>query len=395
MAAERAPSTRSANAEAPVMDERGAIGAARGLALLVASCAAEAEAARELPARLVRAMADAGLFSVWIPPALGGAGLGFRDFVDAVVEVARVDGSAGWVLFVHAAYGALAAYLEERAARTIYGPRATVAGSLNPTGRAVPVDGGYVVSGRWTFGSGVSHATWVLGNCITASPDGQSRWPMIALFPRAQCTVHDTWRVSGLAGTGSHDYSVDDLFVPTSHTFPAFTAPPRQPGAFYAAPFITLFAATVAAPALGMARGAIDAALELAVRKTPTGSSTLLRDRPSAQAALARAEGLFQAGRAGLIETVEQLVAKAARGDVSLHDRALVRIATAHAAANAVAAVDLAFEVAGSTANELDSPLQRFSRDVRAASQHIAVVANNFEIAGRVLVGLEPGTPRF
>jgi alkylation response protein AidB-like acyl-CoA dehydrogenase len=326
---------------------------------------------------------------------LGGAGLGFRDFVDAVVEVARVDGSAGWVLFVHAAYGALAAYLNERAARAIYGPAAKVAGSLNPTGRAVPADGGYVVSGRWTFGSGVSHASWVLGNCLTASGGGLSPRPMIALFPRDQCTVHDTWRVGGLAGTGSHDYSVDDLFVPTSHTFPSFTAPPRHPGALYTAPFITLFAATVAAPALGMARGAIDAALALAARKTPTGSSTLLRERPSAQAALARAEGLFQAGRAGLLETVEQMIAKAARGDVSLHDRALVRIAAAHAAANAVAAVDLAFEVAGSTANELDSPLQRFSRDVRAATQHIAVVANNFEIAGRVLVGLEPGTPRF
>lgn len=387
--------TDTSGPESPLMLERAAVEAARRLAPLVASCAMEAETARELPQRLVRAMADAGLFSIWIPVELGGAGLDFRDFVDAVVEVARVDGSAGWVLFVHAVYGALAAYLEEPAARAIYGPSATVAGSLNPTGRAVPADGGYVVSGRWTFGSGVAHASWVLGNCMIVNQDGQAPRPLIAMFPRERCTVHDTWRVSGLAGTGSHDFSVAELFVPTSHTFPAFTAPPRQPGALYAAPFITLFAATVAPPALGMARGAIDAALEVATRKTPTGSSSLLRERASAQAALARAEGLFRAGRAALIEAVEQLVAKAARGDVSLHDRALVRIATAHAAASAVAAVDLACEVAGSTANQLDSPLQRFSRDVRAATQHIAVVPNNFEIAGRVLVGLEPGTPRF
>jgi len=394
MATERASWAPAGNASS-TSQAPGPVGAARRLAPLVASCAAEAEAARALPERLVRAMADAGLFSIWVPTALGGAGLGFRDFVDAVVEVTRVDGSAGWVLFVHAVYGALAAYLDEPAARDIYGSSATVAGSLNPTGRAVPADGGYRVSGRWTFGSGVSHANWVLGNCMIVSQDGQGPRAIIALFPRDRCTVHDTWRVSGLAGTGSHDYSVDELFVPTSHSFPAFTAPPRQPGALYATPFITLFAATVAVPALGMARGAIDAALDVATRKTPTGSSTLLRERPSAQAALARAEGLYQAGRAGLIEVVEQLVAKAAHRDVSLHDRALVRIATAHAAASAVAAVDLAFDVAGSTANELASPLQRFSRDVRAATQHIAVVANNFELAGRVLVGLEPGTPRF
>ena len=387
--------SRTARNELTAAREPGAVGAARGLAPLVAECAAEAEVTRELPERLVGAMAEAGLFSIWVPTALGGQGLGFQNLVDVVIEVARIDGSAGWVLFVHAVYGALAAYLDEQAARVIYTSSARVSGTLNPTGRAVPVDGGYLVNGRWTFGSGVSHATWVLGNCMVVSEDSQGPRALIALFPRDKCTVHDTWRVSGLAGTGSHDYGVADLFVPTIHTFPAFTAPPHQPGALYATPFITLFAATVAAPALGMARGAIDATLELATRKTPTGSSSLLRDRPSAQAALARAEGLFQAGRAGLIEGVNQLIEKAGRGEVSLHDRALVRIAAAHSAASAVEAVDLAFEVAGSTANELDSPLQRFSRDVRAATQHIAVVPNNFEIAGRVLVGLEPGTPRF
>jgi len=378
-----------------VLNQHNVVSVARELAPQVAGCATEAEAARDVPERLIGALSHAGLFSIWVPAALGGAELGFRDFVDTVIEVARIDGSAGWVLFVHAVYGALAAYLDEPAAREIFRPSAKVAGSLNPTGRAVPVDGGYVVNGRWTFGSGINHADWVLGNCLTAGPEGHTPRPMIALFPREQCTVHDTWRVSGLSGTGSHDYSVDGVFVPVGRTFPAFSAPPRQPGPLYAAPFITLFAATVATPALGMARGAIDAALDVASRKTPTGSGSLLRDRPSAQAALARAEGLFQAGRAGLVETVEQMIARAAQGEVSLRERALVRIATAHATASAVAAVDLAFEVAGSTANDLVCPLQRFSRDVRAAAQHIAVVPNNFEIAGRVLVGLEPGTPRF
>jgi alkylation response protein AidB-like acyl-CoA dehydrogenase len=333
---------------------------------------------------------------MWVPEALGGAGASFGTFVDSVVEVSRVDGSAGWVLFVHAAYGALAAYLEPPVAMEVYGsPSSIVAGSLNPTGTAAVVEGGYRVTGRWTFGSGISHASWVLGNCITAGDgDGPPR-AVIVLFPREQCQVHDTWRVSGLAGTGSHDYSAEDVFVPATRTVVGMAAVPRHLGALYAAPFITLFATTVAAPALGMARGAIDAALEVAGRKTATGSSVMLRDRPSAQAALARAEGLVQAGRAGLVEAVTRMVDKAGRGGVTMRDRALVRIAAAHAASSAVGAVDLAFDVAGSTANELDSPLQRFSRDVRAATQHIAVVANNFEIAGRVLVGLEPGTPRF
>lgn len=375
-------------------DATDVLAAARALAPLIRECSEEAAAQRELPARLVAALARAGLFRLWIPETLGGAGLGFAEFVDVVGEVARVDGSAGWVLFVHAVYGALSAYLTDEAAEEIYGDSlAIVSGTLNPSGRAVPTDGGYRVSGRWSFGSGISHATWALGNCMIDTPEGPR--PIIAMFPRDRCLVHDTWRVSGLGGTGSHDYSVEDLFVPAHHTFSAFSAAPRQPGRLYAAPFITLFAATVAAPVLGMARGAIDAAINLASSKTPTGSTSLLRERPSAQAALARAEGCYQAGRAGLIHAVDQMIEEAERGQVSLHHRALVRIAAAHAASSAVSAVDLAFEVGGASANELDSPLQRFSRDVRAAAQHIAVVPNNFEIAGRVLVGLDPGTARF
>lgn len=375
--------------------------AGRALAPLIAECAEEAEREHELPARLVGALAEAGLFKLWVPPPLGGSGADFATFVDTVIEVGRVDGSAGWVVFVHAVYGALAAYLSEQAASEIYAPSdAMVSGTLNPSGRAVRADGGYVLTGRWTFGSGVTHSTWVLGNCVVVDPSrdsGSSSKPelIVAMFPRGDCVVHDTWHVSGLRGTGSHDYSVTELFVPVERTFAAFTAAPRIGGALYAAPFITLFAATVAAPALGIARGAIDTALEVAGFKTPTGGSSVLRDRPGVQTALARAEGLFQAGRATLVDAVSRMLDGAEAGDVSLHDRALVRIATAQAAANAAAAVELAFNVAGSTANRLESPLQRSSRDVHAATQHIAVVDHNFEIAGRVLVGLDPGTPRF
>ena len=372
--------------------------AARALAPLVDECHPEAERDRELPERLVAAMVDAGLLKMWVPAAFGGAEANFATFVDVVSEVGRIDGSAGWIVFVHAVYGALAAYLPESTSAEIYGTAdAIVGGSLNPTGRAVPTQDGYVVTGRWSFGSGVTHSTWVLGNCLVTSNADADGPPelVIAMFPRRDVTVHDTWNVSGLRGTGSHDYSVAELFVPADRTFPAFRAAPHQPGPLYAGPFITLFAATVAAPALGIARGAIDAAADLSGRKTPTGGQLLLRDRPMAQATMARAEALFQSGRAFLVEAVASMLDAAAAGGASMHDRALVRLAAAHAAANAASAVQMAFNTAGSTANEHSSPLQRCSRDVHAATQHIGVVENNFEIAGRVLLGLDPGTPRF
>ena len=225
----------------------------------------------------------------------------------AVEEVARVDGAAGWCLSIGAVHGALGAYLREDVARAIYcdDPRTVVAGSVNASGVARAVDGGYRISGRWTFASGIHHSAWVYGNCVVHDGDtprrGQGDAPEMrfAFFPVDQCEIHDTWHVSGLRGTGSHDFSVADLFVPEERSLVAFTAKPYQPGPLYTCPFVTYFAASIAGPPLGIARGAIDALVELASTKTPTGSQSLLRDRPSVQSDIARAEALVRSG-AGL-----------------------------------------------------------------------------------------------
>jgi indole-3-acetate monooxygenase len=240
----------------------GLIDAARALGPSIRAQRDDIEDSRQLSDSLVTAMVDAGLFRMYVPRALGRLEVDPVTFNCVVEELARIDGAAGWNLVVGAVYGAFGAFLREDVAREIFGgPNGTiVAGPLNPGGRAIAVDGGFQVTGRWVFGSGIKHATWIIGNCIVFDGDqkrmGQGGTPEspIVIFPVSQCAIHDAWRVSGLRGTGSHDYSVEDLFVPKEHSLIAFTARPYQPGTLSACPFITIFGASIAAPALGMAR---------------------------------------------------------------------------------------------------------------------------------------------
>ena len=349
-------------------------------------------------------MAEAGLFRMYVPKTLGGLEVEPVTLLGAVEEVARVDGAAGWCLSIGAVHGALGAYLREDVARAIYcdDPRSVVAGSVNASGVARAVDGGYRVSGRWTFASGIHHSAWVYGNCVVHDGDtprrrqGDAPEMRFAFLPVDQCEIYDTWHVSGLRGTGSHDFSVTDLFVPEERSLVAFTAKPYQPGPLYTCPFVTYFAASIAGPPLGIARGAIDALVEFASTKTPTGSQSLLRDRPSLQSDIARAEALVRSARAFLVEALQDIWEALAGGrEVTMRQRAMGRIAGINAATSAAQAVDLMYNAGGGTALYESCLLERFFRDVHAATQHIAVTPAYYELSGRVLLGMSPGTPRF
>jgi alkylation response protein AidB-like acyl-CoA dehydrogenase len=380
------------------------ITAARNLAPQIRAYRDEIERSRRLPAPLVTALAEAGLFRLYVPKTLGGLEVDPVTLLRVVEEVARIDGAVGWNLAIGAVHGALGAYLREDVARAIYceNPHTVVAGSVNPSGTAHAVAGGYRVSGRWPFGSGIQHSAWVYGNCRVFDGDTPRLGPgdvpemRFMLFPADQCAIHDTWHVSGLRGTGSHDFTVADVFVPEERSFLAFTARPYQPGPLYACPFVTYFAASIPAPALGMARGAIDVLAELASAKTPTGSQNLLRDRPSVQADIARAEALVRSARAFLIEALQDIwEVLVTGGEVTMQQRALGRTAGTHAAISAAQAVDLMYNAAGGTGLYQSCLLERFFRDVHAATQHISVTPTYYELSGRVLLGMSPGTPRF
>ena len=297
---------------------------------------------------------------------------------------------------------ALAAYVPEDGAREIFStPSTLTGGALNPVGRATAVDPQTLqVTGRWGFGSGVTHADWMVGACLMVDGAGdliidEEGRPdaLLAFFPSSAVTVVDTWHTSGLKGTASHDYSVDALEIPRRHTLPfVFTPWPAAP--MWRMPPMPLFFGATSAVALGIARGAIDDLVELAAVKTPYRSTRRLAERDVVQAMVARAEAATRSARAFLIEALDHLVAGALRGDpATLKDRAIARLAVVNAAqAGMAAAVDLCFDAAGATALFLDHPLQRRHRDVHAVGQHVALAFPGFETAGRVLLGLEPDT---
>ena len=385
------------------IDGEGFVRAARALTPKIREQRADIERERSLPAPLVNEMAETGFFSLWLARALGGPELNITDYFRVIGELARADGAAGWCTMVSAGYSRLSGFLDEGAAREIFGNGSViVAGTINPTGKAVAAPGGFRLTGRWSYGSFIQHSAWTVGNCFIHDGDTPRRGAdgapdmRLMLFPTRAVEIIDTWRVGGLRGTGSHDFRVNDLFVPEKHAIAGFSAKPTQPGTLYEAPFITVFAMCLASVPLGIARAAIDAFVELAEAKTPTGSAARLRDKASAQADLGKAEALLSSARAFMFDEAEKLWDTVAAGDApSLRQRAIARLAAAQAASASAQAVDLLYNAAGGTALYEQNLLERCFRDVHATTQHVGTSSANFELSGRVLLGLDPGTPRF
>ena len=365
----------------------------------------EAERNRQLSRPVFEALADAGLFKLFVPKILGGLESDLTTFVRVIEEVSRVDSAAGWCLSNGAAHGRMAGFLRENEAGVIFGhPHVAVAGAATATGRAVVAPGGFRVTGRWAYGSGITHSDWVYCNAVVyegdqprPEADGINQVRTL-LVPIADCEIVDTWHVGGLRGTGSFDFVIDDVFVPEERTFFAFafTPAPVWPGTLYALPSFSVYPLSIAAVPLGLARAAIDALMELAQAKTPTGSPSLLRERASVQSNIARAEALVRAARALVLEVAEELWETTGRtGETPMRLRASVRLACAHAVVSSAQAVDLMYTAGGATSLREENRLERLFRDVHAAAQHLAVIPHNFELAGKVLLGMNPGTLRF
>lgn len=373
------------------------IDAAKGLAPQIEDAAEEIERSRQLPLSMVESMAAAGLFRLWIPRALGGEETDPMTLVRAVEEVSRADASAGWCLAIGGEYGVFGGYLSQAAAHEVYGsdPRVRTAGALRPFGEALVVDGGYRVKGRWPLGSGCQHSAWIVGGCRVL--DGErpqlradgSPVVRILFFPSANCKILDTWHTIGLRGTGSHDYVVDGLFVPASRSL-SFREPPNDSGPLYALPTIGLFATVLAAVPLGIARHAIEILLELAETKIASRSRRALREDFTMQANLGQAEALLRSGRAFLYETLGEVWQVVSSGEtLSVAQRAMLWLASSHAATSAKQATELMFDAGGSASPYTSGRLERCVRDIHAACQHLTLATPNYRMSGQALLNLD------
>jgi indole-3-acetate monooxygenase len=352
---------------------------------------AASAAQRRLPDELARAMAEAGLFALLVPRALGGLELDPLTAADVVEATSRVDGSAGWAVMIGAQSAWFAAFLPRPVAEQVVGRSgATLAGVLRPGGRAVEIDGGYRVSGRWSLASGCTYADHLYGTCVVEQPGGP-RALRLVYVPAAQATVLDTWRSVGLRATGSHDFTLQDVTVAGDWTLPmpALGTAPHD-GPLYRDGYQNLAFVLQAAQALGVARGALVAFTELAAGTTRWVSGAPLRDRPMVQITMARAEAKVASARAWLRETVADVWATILAGDPpGPRQRIRVRLAITHAISAAVGVADVLQQVAGAVAVPEDHPLQRRFQDLRTAAAHIQAAPTIFELTGGLLLGAD------
>jgi alkylation response protein AidB-like acyl-CoA dehydrogenase len=289
----------------------------------------------------------------------------------------------------------------EATVRTIYGenPDVLIAASFNErNSRAEPAAGGYRVNGRWPFVSGCTHADWLhLGCTLTVNGEPQldaAGRPRVrrVLLHRDQVEILDTWHVGGLRGTGSHDVVVRDVVVSEEYSVPV-PAPPTRPGTLWSFPPTSQLGLNFVSVGLGLARTAIETVKDLAGAKRPHRATGLLRERVPVQVDIARAEVLLESARGYLHGRVAAIWEATERGEaVSLEQRALLRAAVVNAAESAARVVDLMYTAGGATSVYETCPLERCFRDVHTLTQQIMLSPQHWESAGRVLLGLEPGS---
>ncbi len=378
---------------------------ARALAHRIRARADEIEVARQLPHDLVMEIATAGLFKVGLSEAEGGLGADIITTLRVIEEVARADGSTGWCVAMGINTFRQSAQFAPEVRRRLFhsDPVGVSAGSANPRGRAIAVPGGYRVTGHWFFASGCMHSSLLHGACRVFDGDtprlrsnGDQDVRIVYFSPKSMVRIIDTWNVSGMRGTGSHDIEVDDVFVPEEHTFSALDRRARVTGPMNRMHGFDLAGCGFCCVGLGVARAAIDEFVALANAKIPRSSSELLRERSMVQARVGEAEALLRAGRAFLFDVVQEMWETVhAREFVTERQRSDLRMAMTHAAQSAAQATHMVCSAAGTTSIFNESPLERYARDAEVVTRHNQLQFVNYEAVGRTLLGLESNSPLF
>ena len=336
----------------------------------------------------IEALRKTRLLRFACPRELGGYEADPVTTMEVLEAVTRIDGSAGWTLGILALTSAIAgAFLPIKTVRQIFAKGVPpMAGMLAPRGKAQPVDGGYRVTGRWAFGSGIHHADWVIASAFLPGQPPPAGIRMI-LLPRDQVVIHDNWQVAGLRASGSCDYSIEDVFVPDEMTFPAMDhilGNAVTGGAALRLGIPALVTPFHMAIALGIARRALDEITEQAVEKGRGFPPSPLPTHPHFQFALGKAELQLASARALAFQIVSSVWTEARAGRVPPPPmQAEARAAAMYITEVAQRVTTVAFQSAGGGALFDTNPLQRCFRDVHAAGQHFMVSQSSYRALGQ------------
>ncbi len=350
----------------------------------------EFEQQRFISPDIIQRFKEIGVYRALVPTALGGEQKTAHEFCELIETISQADGSAGWV----ASFGMGVTYLAALPAATLAkvyadGPDVTFAGGIFPPQRAPKVDGGYEVSGRWSFSSGCMGAD-VIGVGIAPFEGDKGGLPRMAVMPRSQARIEMAWDVSGLAGTGSHDLVIDKVIVPEDWTFVRGSKSQRSEPMFRY-PSLSFAAQVLTVVGLGIARAAIEELRGMATGRISVTGAPRLADRPQVQIEIARAEAQLRAARAFFYGAIDDAWATLEKGDeVTPEQTSLLRLSSTHAARTSAEVTRAIQMQAGMTGVYHSSPLSQQVRDVQVLTQHAFMGDITYQNAGAMLFGLPP-----
>lgn len=382
----------------PPTDSAAIVANARSIGPIIEQEADKFAIERRLTDDVVALMRRAGLFRIAFPKAWGGPEMDILSQCEIMETLGYHDASAAWVAMICSDSGHYAARIDETEARTLYPSLDLLtSGTIGPIGQAHIVDDGLRVSGRWPFGSGCLHADRLIGGCVLfengkpqMGPGGRPEFRAVWL-PRDKVEIHDTWRTTGLAGSGSNDYSVQEILVPRAHSFHPFRAGARSEPLYRYQGF---FVANLPSVALGCARRMIDDFRELAQRKISPPALTPLKNEYRAQVVLAEANMRLGAARAYQDSSLSSIWQTVSRGETpTAAQRAAVGMMAIHGLQEALKVGEIVCEAAGTAALYASSPLERRRRDLITMSNHIIGQRKTLQTMGQLLLGEEIMAP--
>jgi alkylation response protein AidB-like acyl-CoA dehydrogenase len=373
------------------------LNAVREFAPNISARSAEIEAGRRLPPDLLAELVSLGLFRMLTPKSHGGMEIDFPTSMEIIETIAEADGATGWTVMIGCETPQLFALLPRDRFDEIYAntPDVIAGGGFAPRGTAELRGDEYIVNGRWAFASGCQHSNWLIGNCVVTE-NGKPRPGIFPgsseiramLFPPSGVKILDTWSVSGMRGTGSHDIAVENLRVPTTDSLDIFMGQSSIPGPLYAA-HLAYFALHIAAVGIGIAKRALREIVALAItNKKRLYASTSMVDTPLFQYRIGNADKMLQAARALLMGEANKIWSNAVAGNPLIPNDQINATATvAWVAHTAASIVDTCYTSGGGSAPYDSSPLQRCLRDIHTLTQHAAAAEGWITRAGAILLG--------
>lgn len=415
MAAHRNHSSESQHAGA----QSDWINRARALKPVLENAAPRIEHGKTIPPDVLEALHNAGMFRMMMPRSVGGAELDLATYAQVIALIAEGDASAAWCIAQTSGCSMAAAYLDPGVAKEVFASPSAVLtwgfASGQPPCRAVPVKGGWIVNGAWTFASGNRLCQWLGGHVQICDDSGIPRlradggiMERTMLFPRSSARVReDLWDVVGLAGTGSDSYAVTDLFVPAEYTVVPRGIPSdqhlpegvkaepdperREFGVLYRCSNQAAFQVGLTSVAIGLARATLDTFIVLAKKKSPSSATHSLRDDTWVQARIAQADAKISAASAWLVKLLEEAWQEAESfGEISFPLRVKIRLACTHQITEATEAVDMIYREAGATAIFRNQPFERRFRDMHTVAQQVQGSIARIQTVGQYYLGMKP-----